>query len=525
MTATKLTNFINSISVDELQNYYFSHTEEEFRQNYNLSYGNLRVVKKEFNLYLTKDQINQKRKETWNKKPTSKFNKQEQLVHSISKNTLVEFYINQNHSFDETLKNFNLINDDLLFLLNYYDCKKDKHLSHKIAQETCTQKYGDANYNNSEKRISTCLEKYGVSNTFQSSELMKDVYMIKTSKYGDGNANNWKKNHITRIQNSGTLEDSYKKQAETYKQTCLDKYGIDCTLNLPEARSNIKTKDSKPNLQFKTLLESNNIIIDDNKDREFKLNSKSFDFKINNILVEINPTITHNSTFSPFGNPLSKTYHSDKSTLARQNGYRCIHVWDWDDQNKIVNLLIPHAKLYARNCELKHVAKIEAAQFINTYHFQNYAKDEIRLGLYYNDELVSIMTFGKPRYNKKYDYEIIRYCSSCNIVGGAEKLFKHFLEEYNPNSIISYCDLSKFTGNTYLKLGFKYNKTTIGCHWYNIKTGQHITDNLLRQRGFDQLFNTNYGKGTSNKQLMLNAGFVEVYDAGQASYIYKMTDN
>ena len=46
----------------------------------------------------------------------------------------------------------------------------------------------------------------------------------------------------------------------------------------------------------------------------------------------------------------------------------------------------------------------------------------------------------------------------------------------------------------------------------------HITDNLLRQRGFDQLFGTSYGKGTSNRELMLEHGFVEIYDAGQSVY-------
>ena len=56
----------------------------------------------------------------------------------------------------------------------------------------------------------------------------------------------------------------------------------------------------------------------------------------------------------------------------------------------------------------------------------------------------------------------------------------------------------------------------------NIKTKQHITDNLLRAHGFDQLFNTNFGKGTSNDELMLQAGFVTVYDCGQATYVLKL---
>ena len=61
----------------------------------------------------------------------------------------------------------------------------------------------------------------------------------------------------------------------------------------------------------------------------------------------------------------------------------------------------------------------------------------------------------------------------------------------------------------------------VSKHWYNLKTKQHITDNLLNQRGFDQLFGTDFGKDFSNKELMLDNNFVEIYDAGQASYVYK----
>ena len=146
------------------------------------------------------------------------------------------------------------------------------------------------------------------------------------------------------------------------------------------------------------------------------------------------------------------------------------------------------------------------------------------LGLFYNNKLVEVMTFGKPRYNSKYEWELLRLCSvfDYNIIGGASKLFSYFIEKYNPKNIISYCDNSKFNGNVYKILGFKLlSYGNPSKHWYNMKTKQHITDNLLRQRGYDQLFNTNYGKGSSNKELMIQNGFVEIYDCGQSTYIWK----
>lgn len=110
-------------------------------------------------------------------------------------------------------------------------------------------------------------------------------------------------------------------------------------------------------------------------------------------------------------------------------------------------------------------------------------------------------------------------CSNSKVVGGPEKLFKYFIKAYKPESIVSYCDLSKFTGYMYTNLGFSQKKVSIGKHWFNPKTKQHITDNLLRQRGFDQLFGTSYGKNTSNEELMKQVGFVEIYDCGQVTYI------
>lgn len=136
------------------------------------------------------------------------------------------------------------------------------------------------------------------------------------------------------------------------------------------------------------------------------------------------------------------------------------------------------------------------------------------------------MTFGKPRFNKNYEYELIRYCTSeIGVSGGGEKLFKYFVTNFNPASIVSYCDLSKFNGQIYNKLGFKkIYKAGPSLHWYNMKTKQHILDSLLRSQGFDRLFGTAYGKGSSNEALMLTYGFVEIYDCGQATYGWTATN-
>ena len=389
---------------------------------------------------------------------------------------------------------------------NYNNIEKNKN--------TKTERYGNPNYNNREKESLTSLEKYGVPNPSMSEEVKLKIKNTNINKYGySGSFSNPK------VLEKAIVHSQTEESRQQRMDTCLSRYGVPyagCIFGVPNSR------DSQPNLNFKKLLIDNNLYESDEINREFSLGKYRYDFKINNILIEINPSITHNSTKALFeGYEKDKNYHKEKTQVALENGYRCVHIWDWDDINKVLNLLQPFKrKLFARKCEIRNVNNLDAKTFIQANHLQGFARSEINLGLYYENELVSIMTFGKPRYNKNYEYELIRYCSSCKIIGGAEKLFNHFIKEYTPKSIISYCDMSKFTGDTYIKLGFKYQSTSIGKHWYNIKTEQHITDNLLRSQGFDRLFKTNYGKGSSNEQLMLENGFVEIYDAGQSTYVY-----
>lgn len=418
---------------------------------------------------------------------------------------------------------------------NVYPGRLDSTLENM--RQTCLEKYGvdnffktdaisnywNENFNISspmqldkvkEKSRQTCLDKYGHEYYFQTEEFRDKATATYVQKYGVDHSS---KNEDVKAKVAQTKKDrygvSYYNNPDKVTQTCKKRYGLSYACLLPQCR--LKGNNSRPNLLFSQLLEENNI----KYEREYAIGNKQFDFKVGNNLIEINPTYSHNSTNPIHGKIKDKNYHYDKSNLAKENGFRCIHIWDWDDKNKIVDLLKDRKRIFARKCEVKNISQKEANIFIEQNHLQGTAKASIFVGLFYNNELVSVMTFGKPRYNKNYEYELVRYCSIYNVIGGAEKLFRYFQHEYNPKSVISYCDLAKFNGQTYEKLGFELKSINIGKHWYNTKTKIHITDNLLRQRGFDQLFNSSYGKDFSNEELMKQAGFVEMYDSGQATFI------
>lgn len=436
------------------------------------------------------------------------------VINSYTKEEFQKLY--EGHSHAETAKILNITGDVLNRVIKFYNIGKRSKLDRfkdSVSEEELRRLYIDENYS-----LKELADKYGVHGltlyrTFQKYGILKPkdkvVENIKKTlqeKYGVTNAND-----IPGV-------------AEKREHTCQEKYGAKCVLVSKHCYSKFRN-DSKPNQEFAKILEDRGIEFE----REFPIDSRSYDFRVDKTLVEINPYATHNSTWGIDGKDgKDRLYHKEKSDLAAQNGYSCLHVWDWDDREKILELLQPRTPIYARKCKVKSIDQREANIFLKRYHLQNGAKmQKVCLALIYEGEIVEVMTFGPPRFNKNFEWELIRLCTKTGIrvLGGSQKLWKHFIEEYNPKSIISYCDRSKFSGKIYGDLGFTLkNEGMPSRHWYSSELKQHITDNGLRLRGFDLLLGNQFGKfgkGTINDDLMREHGFVEIWDAGQAVWIWK----
>lgn len=420
----------------------------------------------------------------------------------------------------------------------------------------------------SDKRRKTCLEKYGVENPRQCPEIQDKMKHNLFEQYGV-TCSFWKPdirertlaNHKKSVRDpelqariTKTMIDRYggrgfgtdymsqamiRKYGKAYaaqvpefvekqKQTCYERYGQlpilsdEAWQHNRDARlkNNGFSRISKVNRDIAKRLNDLGI------DTEFEkiIESRWFDICLpnSNIVIEVDPTFTHASQENEaFHTKVDKYYHRDKSKLAEKHGYRCIHIFDWDYIDIILNSLIENKQIiYGRNTDIHVVSNEIAAEFLNTYHYQKSVSGiEIAVGLFYEDELMSLMTFGSPRYNSNYEWELLRYVThpKYSVVGGSQKLFKAFVENADPQNIISYCDRAKFTGDVYSKLGFQLVRTNSpGKIWSKGK--QHVNNSLLMSLGYDKLFKTDYGKGTNNEQLMIDNGWKSVYDCGQAVY-------
>lgn len=392
-------------------------------------------------------------------------------------------------------------------------------------------------------KMISCLKKYGVTNPGKLEEFQEHrVKVFKENVDRDKMSKSAKKrfsNIEERERYSQVLKKCWEdnKLKEYQKQRISEEMGKIRQSHIQawammddQTRKDNNYEISKLNKQYQEYFEKETGVV-------FELEKDGFDLKHDDLVIEIDPSFSHNINYSfayatgksAINNPIHKNYHYYKTLKAQKLGYRCIHIFDWDDLDKVAKLIKEKEIIYARKLDIKEVPKEEASDFLKSYHLQGDCRNkEIMVGLYKNDELVELMVFGKARYNNNYQYELLRLCSHENykIVGGAGRIFKYFLNTYKPISIVSYCDISKFEGNVYKKLGFRLERTNSpSCHWYNEKTKRHITQALLNQKGFSKLHGDDSyqlaNKGDSNNDLMLAAHYIQVYDCGQEVYVWE----
>ncbi len=238
-----------------------------------------------------------------------------------------------------------------------------------------------------------------------------------------------------------------------------------------------------------------------------------------NLAIEFNGIYWHSEEYK------SRNYHTDKTNLCKEKGIQLIHVFEhqWDNKpeifkSAIANKLGLSTKIYARKCKVVELNNVK--NFLDNNHLQGNCGSSIKLGLTYNDELVSVMTFGKPRFNKDHEYELLRFCNKLNttVIGGASKLLKYFERKYNPKSIISYANLQWSNGKVYKNLGFTELSISEPNYWWT-KGGSVLSRYQCQKHKLGVILKDKFNPSLSEKKNMENNGYSRLYDCGNMVFV------
>ena len=419
---------------------------------------------------------------------------------------------------------------------------RDKGIKKKIEQ-TNLERYGVTNiFKDSEYIKSKTKDKLGVTNPNQLNSVVEKRKLTNLNKYGVTNTllldDSRKNNHSSKLIN---FNEKYKglnvidDSGDYVKLKCNDcnkEYDIDRSLlfyrfknkinpcTICNTVSELKSIKEKEVIDFLSSLGLNLI----KGDRDI-LNGKEIDILIPdfNIGIEFNGLYWHCEKY------VDKDYHINKTNVCESKGIHLIHIFEdeWVNNKDIVksrlkNLFkLTENKVYGRKCIIKEVNTKDKTKFLNDNHIQGTIGSKVNLGLYYNDDLVSIMTFGKGRVvmnGVKNEWELLRFCNKINhsVIGGASKLFKHFIKYYNPKQLISYADRRWSQGNLYYQLGFNKTHNSTPNYFYVVNNEREhrfkYRKNLLVEGGFDEK--------KTEREIMCDRGIYRIYDCGNLVYIY-----
>ena len=222
---------------------------------------------------------------------------------------------------------------------------------------------------------------------------------------------------------------------------------------------------SKLELQFRDFLIANNYKEKDDFTRYNHILKTStntlqeIDFLIpdHKLCFEINDLMNHNIKEK------DSTYHYNKILMARdQYNLRLIHIWEWEltddilwnklqkwilhllNQNKIQLNIFDNNNNY----DIRRVNKEEQSEFLNKYSITLYQESDTCLGIYHNNELIQTISFKDNILSicVKFGYELIK---------GTKEVIQSYMKYKNLDYILTYTDLSKFTGKTFENIGFK----------------------------------------------------------------------
>lgn len=397
-------------------------------------------------------------------------------------------------------------------------------------RDTIIDKYGEYPFcseNSIKKRRETCLQKFGVEFPFQNKEIQDKQTETMLIVYGVENPSQLQevkdKKINTSLKNWGTENPNQCEEIHNKKiKTVLEKYDVEYFFQTEKFKEAIKdysfpthSKGENEVFEFiKTITRS-----EIQQGNRSILNGKEIDIYIKdkNIAIEYCGLYWHSNKFR------SNSYHKEKFNLCENQNIRLITIFEdeWIENKELIKTKLSHIlnsnnskRIFARKCSIKIVNKKEKTEFYNNNHIQGDGISSINIGLYFNNELISCMSFKQ---RKETIFELDRYATKYNVIGGFNKLLNYFKQNYNWKEIITFADLRWHLGEVYNQSGFKLDKILNPDYSYIINN-KRIHKFNFRKSKIQQKFPDLYDENLSESENMKNIGISKIYDCGKLRF-------
>jgi len=223
-----------------------------------------------------------------------------------------------------------------------------------------------------------------------------------------------------------------------------------------------------------------------------------------------------------------KDYHFKKWEKCYNKGVELITIFENDNIDKIKMLIKKkignnNRKVYGRQTNIKEIDSKIANQFHEAYHLHGSVGGSRHYGLYYQNDLLIVLSMGKSRFSSNYEWECTRLTNKndVTVVGGASKLFAYFIKNENPKSIVTFADLRFGSGQVYNHCGFSYDSITGPNYWYFYK---HAIDKLYSRVSFQKHKLKNkldqFDESLTEYQNMIMNSYDRIWDCGNMKYVY-----
>ena len=214
--------------------------------------------------------------------------------------------------------------------------------------------------------------------------------------------------------------------------------------------------------------------------------------------------------------------HLIKTRACAESGYQLIHIFenDWKLKSEICKSIISaklgvfQERVYARNCNIELMSHLDAREFFERTHIQGYSQAKFTMCLKIDNKIVLACSFGKPRFSKESDWELIRFSSELhtNVVGGFGKILSYFKKNY-AGTLLTYCDMKFSTGATYAKFGQLIRQTPPGYGWHSM-TRDSLSRHQTQKHKLKKLFPASYSDSKTENEILSENGFYKLYDCG-----------